>query len=218
MNAVTKAHALAREHPDASARTRLAMVREAPLPIPLVEDWTDGIGGSMLTFTTEGFNVTIRFEPDDYPEPRARFTDSWEPGAVQHPAWRPNDWDRTGRWLGVIDRVYRWILLDSGSIEEHYVGLHKLGHSKAVARELAEEYVRQDIQRAINPPEEWVCIVTASKAGIELGRDVLGGIDGDDDYLRRVPFDHGMIDEAVASARASLDALCAARHETEVGL
>ncbi len=199
---VAKAHALAREHPDASARVRLYWAREAPPPVP-PGDWANGADGPTVSFTTEGFDVTIHFEPDYYPEPRARFTDAWESGAVQHPAWRPNEWNR--------NRVNRWIVLEAGNVEDHYEGLHKMGYSKSVARALAEEYVRQDIQHAIDP-EEWVCSVTASKAGVELGRDTLGGIDGDMDYLRRVAFDHGMVEVAVAEAKATLARLCDSGH------
>ena len=159
------------------------------------EDWEWSHDGETSTLEREGFTITLKVESDYYPDSSflGEFGDTWQEGAITND---PDD-----------SRLYRWFY-PAITQAEHRAGLQALGMSKSVAEDLAREYVRRDMETA-REYAAYVLIVSASREGIELGSDVLGGVDFSDDednqrQAEMIVSDHGMIDEALDQARATL--------------
>lgn len=94
----------------------------------------------------------------------------------------------------------------------------KLGRSEADRR--AREVIKQQVELLETFGEKWWFVnvdVTASRAGVVLGRASIGGVeDGimdwcDNQSIRQVAEEHGMIEEALEEARDLVDRLCMGR-------
>jgi hypothetical protein len=127
----------------------------------------------------DGFDIEISYGYDDCGDYShlGEFTSSWEPDAVENPEARHNN------------HVYRYFV-PTTPYREHFDALHKMGMAKSVAHEKALRYVLDAVEEA-REYTSFIVTVTASKEGIELGSDVLGGID--EDYIENAVIDHGMI-------------------------
>lgn len=117
------------------------------------------------------------------------------------------DYDADSSWINSI------------TVAEHRRGLSRMGYARSVADEMARGYVAADKRKARKLQSgDWamyVVIVTAHRAGVELGGYSLGGCDMGEDYgekfereCDRTIEDHGMIESALTEARATLDRLC----------
>lgn len=203
MDTIEKARALMREH-KYSARQALNVVR-TNYKARRVEMEDNRYGETVGHIEIDGFDLTVKWEYDEWYQGDYDLTDTWRKGAVQNPLWRPEQYGR--------DRHYRWIVLPM-SWEDHYEGLHKMGYSRGQAAEMAREYVNQDVKRIISEEPYYNVSVTASRAGIELGCASMGGTDLGEDYrqarewMETLPDEYGLLDEAVAVAKDNLKKLC----------
>ena len=178
----------------------LRAARAVPDPSRPPLDWKDSRGSSMAGWGRGGWQFLARTEIDEYCGPQemalGRFTDRWEPGAVDH-------WAR-GHHPGYRDRrTFRWFI-PCNSYREHYEGLRQLNFGRHEAHRLARSYVLQDYQRAREMGECWVPLVVSVKvrrAGVELACASCGGIESDcgEDY--RTEMAHDLAAEALHEAR-----------------
>lgn len=172
-------------------RWALALAEDQP-------DWEWSNDGRRVTFEHEGYSILVRVEDDEDPDISylGTFSDRFEDGAI-----RNSSSDRNS---------YKWFV-PMTSAREYKQALSELGYSRAAAYALALEYVRRDMETA-REYRVYVVIVTASREGVELGSDVLGGIDIDEGetwqdsraQIQSMITDHGMIDTAIAEANETL--------------
>ena len=195
------------------AKNALSLAKRGDPPFQL--RWSDD---EKVVLERDGFSVTVTWEPDqcDYGDYLGEFTDTWSEGVLENP--RAN-WHVEETWRGRNERIPGWNnrewkwFLPQITEEEHYRDLCKYKFGKAEARRLAREYTEDALSRALEY-QAWVVIVTASRDGIELASDALGGIDVDSfDELAWIVADHGMIEEAIERAKAALEKLCEFRQE-----
>lgn len=151
------------------------------------------------SFVVEGFTVRIRIEQDQDADLSflGEFTD--RPAGDHSEGYclrNPNAYDHG---------AYKWFV-PANPVPEVAAELIKLKFGKRLAWELAWRYAKQDLQEALDYAPVGV-IVTASREGIELGQDSLGGID-DPDYARSAVAEHDMIGTAIAKAKEMLGRLC----------
>lgn len=158
-------------------------------------DWEWSHDGESATIEQEGFTITLQVKPDYDADTSwlGSFGNDWQEGAITS--------DRYD------SRLYRWFY-PAVTQAEHRKGLNDLGMSKSVAEDLAREYVRRDMETA-REYQACVLIVTAKREGIELGQDVIGGVDFSDDednasQAEMMVDDHGMVDSAIDEARTTL--------------
>lgn len=130
------------------------------------EEKKDGL--QKATIELDGFTVHVNVTYDyeyDFLENRGRFSSRWQPGALRNPASR---WD---------NHVYEWFIPETTE-EEQYKSLRDMNIGKAQAREMARQYVREDMEIAINPDSAgYYAVVVSAKAykkGVELGWDTCG--------------------------------------------
>lgn len=184
------------EHPYAGARICLSWAKDASKV-----DRPDGFNVRGHSFVVDGFDIAISYDYDMSPDfsHLGKFTDSWEPDAIQNPeAWTSRG-NRNPSYLGYF--------VPAISEREHFDGLRKMGMGRAASRELARKYVLQDMEQA-RDFVSYVVTVTASKESVELGSDILGGIDGED-YIEDAVTEHGMIGNAISEAQEKLAKLTA---------
>ena len=147
-------------------------------------------------FTVDGFDIEITYDYDDANDYShlGEFTDSWDEDAVRNPeAWTSH---------GNRNHSYLAYFVPAITEREHFDGLHKMGMSKSVAHEVARSYVLRDMDQA-RDFTSYVIEVTASKEGVVLGRDYLGGVE-DEDYIPSCVIDHDMIGNAISEAKSTL--------------
>jgi uncharacterized protein Usg len=186
------------EHPYAGARVCLSWAKDANKV-----DRPEGFNVRGDSFVVDGFDIAISYEYDMSPDFSylGKFTDSWEPDAIQNPeAW-------TSR--GNRNPSYLAYFVPAITETEHFDGLRKMGMGRSDARNMARKYVLQDMDQA-RDFTSYVVKVTASKEEVELGTDYLGGID-DEDYIADAVVEHGMIDNAISEAREKLAKLTASK-------
>lgn len=189
---IERAHALRTDHPDVPAVARMRWVRSADRVPAFVDALAAG-----ETLERDGFTLRLSIEPDYDPDISwlGTFTDRHEPGAVANPDGRFDS------------RVLPWFV-PAITEDEHYRGLRALKFGKARARELARSYVLHDLETARDYAPV-IAFVTATRAGVELGRAALGGID-DENYARSWDIVGDLVEEALEEARTTLGQLCAA--------
>ena len=147
-----------------------------------------------------GFTVTATAEPDLEPDIGwlGEFTDTWSPHCVE-----VNRADQ---------RSYRYFR-PTYTAAQRRADLSRRGYSRARAQELAEAGVRDDARLARTLEHRVIC-VEARKAGVLLGTAVMGtelAPDTElDDEIAALIDDYGLVDDAVAQARAALPPLIAA--------
>ncbi len=161
-------------------------------------DWDTDHGGSPSASWEEGgFTIHASFTVDPWtPDYPGTFGATWKPGAVPH---QP----------GIIETL-DWFY-PVNDYEAHRSGLCKLGFTKHESHTLATQYVQRDYERACRYGDDWVNYVlkvSASREGIELGVDYLGGIESDsgDDYFTMSARDVAW--SAISEANEKLAKLC----------
>lgn len=155
-------------------------------------EWAGLSYDDSVKFEREGFTIRIVAKPDEYPDTSwlGEFSNHRDLGAVRH--------------ASASRDCYEWFNPERMEAQ-HYEELRQLKVGKARARELAHKYVRQDYETACD--EVWCFIrVTASRDGVVLGEDTLGGVDSG--YVAEAVLDHDMVDNAIEAAREKLAALC----------
>ena len=100
----------------------------------------------------------------------------------------------------------------SNSLAEYQKGFYDAGYSKHNAFLKARAAIQQDYQAMLNI-DKVVVIVTASLEGVELGSFVLHSVDRD--YAEGAIIDYGMVDEAIADAKCTLNKLQAIKLSEE---
>lgn len=98
-------------------------------------------GNTKAKWEQDGYTVRAEIV-DDYSEMFGigRYVDRWEPGVI------------TRRNPGRHEYKY---FLPEQTEEQHYKSLRAMHYGKALARELAHSYVRQDYKRAESYGQEW---------------------------------------------------------------
>lgn len=190
-----------RKHPFLSASTSLMMVRFRHQPTFTFKTLRNG--DQVAKLEREGFDIEVRIVPDNDSDMSdlGTFTDAWEEGAVRNPNHRHDS------------HVYAWFVPERATMEELYPWYREQGSSKAVARERVRQAAEEDAQYAADNRSYGV-IVTASKAGVELGSESLWGVTFDDDfdweghhYTTDLAENNGMITLAIEEAREALPSL-----------
>jgi hypothetical protein len=134
----------------------------------------------------------IRFEveqtEDDYNDydTLGKFTDRWEPGAINHFA-KQYGYDGQSR------DTCKWFVPanDYASVRRDLI---KMNYGKTQADAAAREYVAQDYKRAATYGDHWsnlIVTVTAYVGSMEVGSASLGGVesDGDQAYMTEIEND-----------------------------
>ena len=166
--------------------------RWAQTPAPPALDWD--VHGERATLEREGFTIDVRVTPDDWTDLSwlGEFTDDPE-GAVRNPAY---------------ERDHYKYFRPAYSVAERRRDLSALGYAKGPAEQTAREQVQDDARKAVGLVE-YVVIVTAGREGVELGSASLGGCDVSSSRdVEQTVEEHGLIEEAIAEARATLGKLC----------
>lgn len=163
--------------------------------------WTDGhdrtTGHPRASFKRNGFDITIKVGDEECPDLSfvGEFTDKFEPGAIKR--------NKPGR------NEFKYFV-PGNSFEDHRSSLNKMGFSKGESGRMAAEYVHRDMKMLEDGIRQVYVTVTASKAGVELGSDSLGGIDvSDKEGLGEMIEAHGMIDNAIEAAKVERVRICA---------
>lgn len=190
---IERARTLRAEHPTLPVVTVWRWARDwrdAP-------DWVETLA-DQGTAEVDGWTVALRVEDDQWPDLSwlGKWSDTWAPGAI------PNPEHHEGYKAGTVCRW--WI--PAQTEDEHYRGLRAMKYGRTRARELARSYVIQDFRRACELVPV-VATVSVSRAGIELGRASLGGID-DEAYARSWDVLGDLVDEGIDQARDALARLC----------
>lgn len=154
------------------------------------------------SFTVDGFDVTVTIQPEEDPDisHRGEFSD-----------------DPTGHSEGYALRNYqagrgdyKWFRLTNPvpDVAKALIQHHRYGRREAYDE--AWRQAKEDL-RAVLDYEQVYVVVTASRNGVTLGRESLGGIetDGDYDEVKAIVVGDGMIENAVDDARETLRKLCA---------
>lgn len=173
-------------------------------------------GDNAFLTTWEGFDIEVRVNYDEYPDTSwaGEFSQTWQPGAIQNPDWRPHGQGRAGD-------VYRWFIPERpwGTDEENEPHLVRAGLARHDRWLTIQRYIREDYEIARGGDErpQWVITAEASIEGIVLGADSLHGVDMGKDWhpayaskddiheLDMVASD--VISEAVSQARGSMNKL-----------
>lgn len=197
MTTATEYKRLRVKHPEAPANTVMAWVRHGEKQ-PEHEFTSGDILDGYAEFERGRFTIHVSAKYDECPDYShlGEFSDTWQEGAIQNPDFRHQ---RGG--------VYRWFIPANTEESQYKEMIHEYG--KTHARELAQKYVRDDYKRAVNYMA-FVVVVTVFLKGVELGSDVLGGIDiGDDfEYLVESVYEHDMVGNALEEAEKTLSELC----------
>jgi hypothetical protein len=173
----------------------LAAWRWAHTEIERYVDEPEGFSLDGREFEVDGFDISIRVEPDDSNDYSflGEFSDNEGIDSIKN----PEAWNRYGE----PNHNYLAYFTPAISEAEHFAYLHKSGMDKQSAHLKAREIVIEMMNTARDYSAS-VLFVTASRDGIELGSDVLGGIDYDDPA--DAVWDHDMIDNAIGEAKAKL--------------
>jgi hypothetical protein len=174
-----------KEHPYVAAQHALGVAKRAHTLPTWAENFTDH--HDTWTGTVDGWDITITSEPDDMADfsKLGTFTDdNSDPLTVTNPEWNGDS------------RNYQFF-------RPEWIHYWRQGTSKQDARRRLIESVRQDAQMACE--QQYVITATASREGVELGTEHLGGtyLDSSNDLMWAVE-DHDMIGEAIARAEEAL--------------
>ena len=129
------------------------------------------------------------------------------------------DYDQDTSWLGEFSEMsYKdgrdGIPVDPVSTRSGYL-FRSDRQTYFYPQEGCEENAALDEERLRDYYLEYWCPVTvavhAYKAGIKLGSDYLSGVESDSDFDDVVQL-HGMVNEAIFAARATLEELCGCDH------
>lgn len=189
------------------------------------DDWEEDEHDS-YTREVEGFTITVRAVVESvYPDPRDTLGEYVDEARDSYREWNGNHPEpASDKWpLGLPYTSFHYEGCnrrgDSGyfvpdGVRDWYDHLRESGQSRSVAWDLTREWVEDTVSDYFGGPLTYcVVIVTASRAGVELGSDALGTsyIDGEDgrDHIFQCADDHGMVDTAVDHARDTLARLCA---------
>lgn len=174
------------------ASTALALIKEPDLfslyNAVLYHDGTE--------FDYKDFEIKILLEEDTAPDfdLLGEFSNTKGKDAI----WHNRSGDRN---------TYRYFN-PSNSVAEYQQGFYDAGYSKHNAYLKARAAIQQDYQAMLDI-DKVVVIVTASIEGVELGSFILHSVDRD--YAEGAIIDHGMVEEAIANAKRTLDKLQAIR-------
>lgn len=137
------------------------------------ESLPDGFNTNGRSFEMDGFDISIEMTPDMDPDYSfyGEFIDNDQDGAVKNPAGWTSHGNRNNSYAAYFVPTY--------TLEERYADLHKAGMDKQSARLAARDAVLKDLECA-KDYSPFVVTVTASRNGIELGSDTMGGMDYDD--------------------------------------
>lgn len=142
-------------------------------------DWEDGSGRSIerAEWKARGYTLIARIEAEDSPDTShlGEIDSSWDRDAVKLAPSDAEHYQTRATWDVPIyfhpNITYR----------EHFQGLRDLHYGRSEADRLAREYVRMDMQRLLSfHRNDWSqvgVVVTAYKAGIELGDASVWGIE-----------------------------------------
>jgi hypothetical protein len=212
------------KHPHYEAKTCLAIARDRLKYRSLPDEWEQ-----------DGFEIEVSSDYDEYCslgdlDFMGRFDSS--PGYKEYDRaidrWardygRRND-GRIPRWyfedpyhcLGGNGREYRYVIPEADYEGERRSWLEaKVGRSEADRR--ARETVAQQVEALETYGESWWMVnvdVKVSREGVVLGRASIGGVEqglGDDEPLRMIAEEHGLVDEALREAEDMLERLCLGR-------
>lgn len=156
------------------------------------------IANGPVKLTRGKFSIHISAEIDESPDHSylGEYSDTWQEGAIRNPESVYNH------------GVYKW-WIPCNTEDGHYKSLRDMKYGKSLARELAHSYVLQDM-KTMKDLQSYIVMVRVYVNGIELGSDVLGGVDISDDidYLADTIDENGMIDNAIEEAKTALTGLC----------
>ena len=194
--AIDQAHALGQTHPSWPAATRLAVARAKATATAKQYDWEPSATGlPQCEFDQDGWNIQVSLMVDHDTDLswEGEFTDHWQDGVVP-----------TGGRKYFLPAITR---------REHYTGLRALGYTRNNAWLTAGEYVQDALDHVRGDEYEMVgVVVTAHRAGVELGEASLWGVELSNDSWPDP--DHYVIDvmedltaEAINEAKAALAAL-----------
>lgn len=187
-------------HRPAEIKNILAAARQHPKPAPL--DWhTERHSGEeYATWKQGGFTLRAEkhYDQDGDLSYLGEFTNTWKPGCF------------TRRNAGRGEYKY---FMPENTAAWHTKSLLEMKYPRGEAWLLGQQYARQDWKRAEDYNDNQWCYywveVTASRAGEELGRASLGGVESDSDEAGYSYFDEVARDlahEAIAEARAAVPA------------
>jgi len=178
---------------------------------PLALDWQ----GEVATLRRAGFDIRIKFRIDNGADLShlGEFTSSPARGAEfyrvdpDNVPGRSRDWPRDEQGRAVC----YYVPMNTAREARAWFKAH--GYAAHIGDCIARSYIKRDAERLAKfysgDLQCYVVTVTASRNGIELGADSLGGIDVDKiAELDACISDHGMIDQAISEASASVAALC----------
>lgn len=160
--------------------------------------------GDEATFELDGFVILAKVERDEDPDLSwlGEFSESPEEGAIDH--------HETDQWLGRSDRGPRYFNPCDYALD-YYLNEEKLQPEEA--KQKADLQANKDYKRLVAYYQnEWDMVgvvVTASKAGVELGDVSLWGIESDS----AKSFFKGLVrnelaPEAIRIAKKTLTKLC----------
>lgn len=220
---LTRYHKIRRENPLLPATHALEWARASA---HAGDDWREARGHQTWTREVEGFTVTLREVSESiYPKPG-------DDGLGDYAQEARDDY---GEWqgaypapaatlpLGLPYTAFRysgpgWTQGEEpgyfipANIEEEYDALRKRGQSRSVAWDMMHEYVKDTLDSFFSAPLTYCVLeVTVSREGVDLASEVIGTSYVDDDDGRGDIFtcveEHGLIEEAISEARATLDEL-----------
>jgi hypothetical protein len=105
-------------------------------------------------------------------------------------------------------------LVPQYSYEQHRKDLIGMKFGKSEADRLAREYVKKDLDRLEDACSDYPSftmvgiMVEVKREGLVLGRASVWGFESDDDTMDSAIEDHGLIDEALEEAKATVERLC----------
>jgi hypothetical protein len=164
----------------------------------------------------EGFELSARVDNDyDYnvTDYLGTFTDDEFASDGTRNELNPAAW-REGERI-THRSVYAYIQLETGfRYADQFEWARSVGMARSVADDYARAQVREDVDRMGSDISAVWILVTASRAGIELGTASLGGIELSDNYNDDARWISEtileLVSEATFQARAALERLCTA--------
>jgi hypothetical protein len=191
------------EHPFIPAKSALAFAK-SPDYERLWEE--HGSGNPVWTREVEGLTIKLHCEDESiYPMPNRHGDTDYGSYVEEQRHWqdyRP-DWEGTGYFI-------------PDGIEEEFDCLRRMGQSKQVAWDLTREWVESQLTMLFQSPLTYMdVIVEAWSDDTELATTSMHtDISGDDEgraYIFEMVEEHGMVDEVVEQAKATIKRLTALR-------
>lgn len=203
---------LAQRRAGLPAASALSVARQRATPFLAGTEEIEGRLGDIvgLRFSYDGFELIARREWD--PDADTSWLGEFRRVRRDGDAWgdtppAPNAMLVSNRWSQRMSGDYVWFIPAPG---RGYRELRQAWLDAKAGKQAADERARSALQHDMDTlaEEEFYSLtVTAFRAGIELGRDSLSGIEYGYD-MPEVIIDHGMHVTAVEDARANLARLC----------